>query len=116
MAEPNQQQQQKPPEPPVERQRGPRVNSTKPVRVDLVNTLRCTRIIHSGLEPSTPISLAPGEIKRNVEIAEYVARELRHNGRGKYAGTELTVYEAGKAPAPASQTSDSIDEDVDDAD
>jgi len=98
----------KPPEVPTAR--GGR--STKIVRVDLVNDTKAQQTIDSGDEMHTRISLEPGETKRSVEVAEWVAQELRKRSRGNpHQSHQLRVYEAGKAPAPKSDSSDEDGED-----
>lgn len=108
--------QTKPPVPPE----APKVKSgksSKPIRVDLVNPTPGRRVIDNGIEGTAVrmITIESGETKRNVEIAEWVAKELRSRtkGRGKERA-DLVVYEAGRAPDP-SAPADDADEDEDDA-
>lgn len=94
------------PKPPVASSR------SKMARVDLVNVTRATRFIDAGDEAHTRIGLEPGEVKRDVEVAEWVARELRSRTKGNRTNADLHVYPAGKAPDPSVKA----DEDEDDED
>jgi hypothetical protein len=82
------------------------------VRVDLYNPTPARRIVYDGIENSQkPITLDPGETKRNVEISDKLAKELK--GRTRPRGKEkadLLVYEAGKAPDPSKPDVDDEDD------
>lgn len=86
------------------------------VRVDLVNPTPARRVIYDGITGSMrAITIEPGETKRNVEISELIAKELRSRtrSRGKEK-SDLLVYSASQAPDPSKSVPESDEDDEDD--
>jgi hypothetical protein len=91
--------------------------ANKTGRYDLVNPTRARRVINDGIAGSyQSYTIESGETKRNVELAEWVVKELRSRtkGRGKDKA-DLIVYAAGQAPDPNKVDDADEDEDTDDA-
>lgn len=76
--------------------------SVRPLAVDLHNPTPGRRVISTGLATGERhLTLESGETRRNVNIAEWVAKELRARTRGRgNESADLLVYKAGEAPDP----------------
>lgn len=82
--------------------------SVRPLAVDLHNPTRARRVISTGLATGERhITLESGETRRNVAVAEWVAKELRSRTRGRgNENADLHVYKAGEAPDPQNESKD----------
>jgi hypothetical protein len=77
-------------------------NKSATIKCDLYNPCRGIRVTYDGIEGSQAhISVAPGETKRGVTIARWIAEELRDQNRRKKDSTLVIKPMSGEPAEPS---------------